>query len=284
MKGVIIAAGYGTRFLPITKTIPKEMLPIVDRPAIDFVVNEFIDAGIKDIIIITSRRKKQLEDYFDREIELETIFTKENKTDKLEKIRTYKDTNFIFIRQQTMLGTGHAMLLLKDIISCPFIVAYPDDLFLNGNVSKDLIDNYNKYKKSVIALEQMTGDVSAYGVVETIESNESGIYNVKSIVEKPEKGKEPSKLVSIGRYLYTPDVFKYLMQGWENHSGGEYYHVHALNKLGQDNLLLGSVINCRRYDTGTPLKYLDTVIDYALSRKDIKNNFLKILRKKLDNY
>ncbi len=284
MTGVIIAAGYGTRFLPVTKTIPKEMLPLVDKPAIEFVIDEFVEAGINDIVIITSRRKKALEDYLDREVELENVFINENKKQKLDKIEPRKKVKFIFIRQQKMLGTGHAMLLLKNVINGPFVVAYPDDIFFDENISKMLIHNYNSTGKNVLALEQMTGDVSAYGVVECEHKTASdNILNVKRIVEKPPKGKEPSKLVSIGRYLFTPEIFKYLEKGWQNHNSGEYYHVFALNKLGENNALLGSIINCKRYDTGTPLKYLDAVIDYALKREDIKNDFLKILKQKIEN-
>lgn len=282
MKGVIIAAGYGTRFLPVTKTVPKEMLPIVDTPAIDYVLDEFEKAGIRDVIIVTSRRKKSLDDYFDREIELENIFTSENKPDKLDKIKPREGMHFSFIRQQKMLGTGNAILLLKNLTgSEPFIVAYPDDLFTGGNVSSLLMEIYNNTGKGVLAVEQQEGDVSSYGVVEvSCAGSTGGIMRLNRLVEKPPKGKEPSKLVSVGRYLFTPDIYEHLETGWKNHTGGEYYHVYAINQLAAEDKLLCGVVQGKRYDTGTPIKYLETVIDFALAREDIGEEIKQLILKK----
>ena len=249
MKGVIIAAGYGTRFLPVTKTIPKEMLPVVDRPAIDYIIDEFVNAGIKDIIIVTSRRKKSLEDYLDREVELETLFTSENNTSKLDKIKCRQGVNFAFIRQREMLGTGHAMLLLKEyLLGHAFVVAYPDDLFTSENVTKRLTSEYLKTKTSVIALQHIDGDVSKYGVVDY--SKEKGEISIKKIVEKPAKGSQPSNLVSVGRYLFDGNLFfDHLEEGYKKHKSGEYYHVYALNSLAAEGKLSGILLNAKRYDT-----------------------------------
>jgi UTP--glucose-1-phosphate uridylyltransferase len=281
MKGVIIAAGYGTRFLPVTKTIPKEMLPVIDRPAVDYVIDEFYEAGIRDVIVVTSRRKKSLEDYLDREVELENLFTSEGSGAKLDKIKCRDDLNFVFIRQKEMLGTGHAMLLLKEYLKNDvFAVAYPDDLFTGENVTKRLIDEYYKTGLSSIALQHIEGDVSKYGVVDYFSKN--GEIYINKIVEKPRKGEEPSNLVSVGRYLFkSDDFFVPLEEGYKAHKSGEYYHIHALNVLAGTSKLSGVLLNARRYDTGNPLGFLEAVVDFALSRDDIKDDFVKILKARL---
>ena len=164
MKGLIIAAGYGTRFLPATKTVPKEMLPLLDKPSISFIVDEFVRSGIKDIVIITSRRKKCMDDFFDREVELEQELSKKNKTEYLEKIRPYEGINFCFIRQQEMKGVGHAMLQAESVIGNePFVVAYPDDLhFGNIPLTQQLIDVYNETGCTVLATLYDPPELYAY--------------------------------------------------------------------------------------------------------------------------
>src|SRR4030042_4078444 len=277
MKGIIIAAGYGTRFLPCTKTIPKEMFPLIDTPAIDFIIDEFILSGIKDIIIVTSRRKKVLEDYLDREIELENIFKKENQTDKLNKIKT-KDANFYFIRQQEMLGTGHAILICKEFIqNDPFIVAYPDDLvFSDIPLSKQLIDIHNKTKGSVLALMEIGGDVSRYGVVDY--KKENNIIRINKIVEKPDKGSEPSRVISVGRYLFTGKIMSLLEKDFTKHSKGEFYHIDSMNTICRDGEMYGCKFTGERLDIGEKTGYLESIIKYSLSRKDLKEETVNILK------
>jgi UTP--glucose-1-phosphate uridylyltransferase len=207
MKGIIVAAGYGTRFLPVTKTIPKEMIPLVTVPSIQFIVDEFVGAGITDIVIISSRRKKVLEDYFDREIELESVFGQEGKAASLERIAPPK-ANIAFVRQQKMMGTGHALLQVKNWIgqdAC--VVAYPDDLhFGKEPLASQLVRKYNETGCSVLATITEPGDVSRYGVLSIADDG----LHVNGIVEKPRTGTEPSHEVSIGRYLYTPEFFTLL--------------------------------------------------------------------------
>lgn len=275
MKGVIVAAGYGTRFLPVTKTIPKEMLPLVNKPSIQFIVEEFIQSGIKDIIIITSRRKNMLDSFFDREMELEGVFTKEGKQDKLNLIAPL-DARFSFVRQTEMKGTGHALLQVKELIgsdSC--VVAYPDDLHLGTTpLSKQLIDTYNKTGCSVMASFHEKGDVSRYGVLELDSDN----LHVKGIVEKPNKGREPSHEVSIGRYLYTSEFFSLLEKGYANHTGGEYYHIFALNELMKQGKVVFKTIEGLRLDTGEPEGYIDAFLRYATTVpewKKVIENFAK---------
>ncbi len=261
MKGIIVAAGYGTRFLPVTKTIPKEMLPVVNVPSIAFIVDEFVKAGIEDIIIISSRRKKVLEDYFDREIELETVLEKEGKGDRLERILPPANVRFAFVRQQRMLGTGHALLQVKGLVGDdPCVVAYPDDLHLGAPpLAAQLIETWRETGCSVMASVYEKGDVSRYGVLDIAADGK----HVRAIVEKPRRGTEPSHEVSIGRYLYTPDFFKYLQEGWERHEGGEYYHIYALNKLMEEGRVVYRRLSGQRLDTGEPEGYLDAILHYA---------------------
>jgi len=276
MKGIIVAAGYGTRFLPVTKTIPKEMIPLVNVPSIQFIVDEFIASGITDIVIISSRRKKALEDYFDREIELEAVFEREGKAKQLGLIAPPK-ANIAFVRQQKMMGTGHALLQVKGWIgndSC--VVAYPDDLHIGRTpLSAQLIERHRATGCSVMASITEPGDVSRYGVL-SIASDGS---HVSGIVEKPLPGKEPSHEVSIGRYLYTPEFFGLLEEGWALHlaaaeksgkAAGEYFHIYALNKL----MDAGKVVFCptegQRLDTGEPAGYLDAVLRYADTQSELR--------------
>jgi len=280
MKGIIIAAGYGTRFLPASKTIPKELFPLIDTPAIELIVDEFIDSGIKDILIVSSRRKKALEDYFDREIELETFFKKNNDVEKSKKIEP-KNANFYFIRQKQMLGTGHALLICKEFIGNDnFVVAYPDDIvFSKEPLTKQLIDVNKKTKGSVLSLQKVDGDVSRYGVVDHKEAQGDIIIN--KIVEKPDPGKEPSKMISIGRYLFVPEIIIILEKQFREHSKGEFYHIDAINEIAGKNELFGCVYNGTRIDIGDKLGYFEGIIKYALDRKDLQEKARSILKKYL---
>lgn len=284
MKGIIVAAGYGTRFLPVTKTVPKEMLPLVNVPSIQFIVEEFVESGITDIVIISSRRKKVLEDYFDREIELESVFTREGKAERLEKIAP-PAANVAFVRQQRMMGTGHALLQVRSWVGNePCVVAYPDDLHIGKPpLAAQLVAAYKATGCSVMASITEPGDVSRYGVL----SLAGDALHVSGIVEKPAPGKEPSHEVSIGRYLYTPEFFGLLEEGWALHleeakragrECGEYFHIYALNKLMEG----GKVVHCHtvgeRLDTGEPAGYLDAVLRYADTQPELRaviDRFLK---------
>jgi len=276
MKGIIVAAGYGTRFLPVTKTIPKEMIPLVNVPSIQFIVDEFVNSGITDIVIISSRRKKVLEDYFDREVELESVFEREGKTRQLSLIEPGR-ANIAFVRQQRMMGTGHALLQVKSWVgSDACVVAYPDDLHIGPvPLAAQLVNMYRETGCSVMASITERGDVSRYGVL----SLASDGRHVSGIVEKPAKGTEPSHEVSIGRYLYTPEFFDLLEEGWNLHVAeareqgrlpGEYFHIYALNRMMES----GRVVFCpaagERLDTGEPAGYLDAVLRYADTQPELK--------------
>jgi len=279
IKGVIVAAGYGSRFLPVTKTVPKEMLPLIDRPAIDFIVGEMIEAGIRDILIITSRRKKTLEDYFDREVELEGVFTREGKADKLARIRP-PEANILFARQQEMLGTGHALLPAEPFTGDhPFVVAYPDDIVLAETpLSAQLIAAHRQTGGQVLAVKDLgDADVSRYGVVEP--AGPGNPCKVARLVEKPPAGAEPSKLVSYGRYLFLPTLFDELRRDLEDHEGGELYHVDAINRMAAAGTVHALDFEGERLDTGEPMGYLEACCRYALTRPDMADSARDLFRR-----
>lgn len=270
MKAVILAAGYGSRFLPVTKTIPKEMLPLIDRPAISLIVDELLEAGIEDILIISSRRKRSLDDYFDRETELEEVFRGQGKSTALEQIRPPRG-HFFFVRQQEMKGTGHALLLAKPFTGPdPFIVAYPDDIFMCGlSLSLQLIHAYEQVGCSILAVQDCgQRDVSRYGVVEPLD--EKNPCMVGRLVEKPAAGSEPSRLVSYGRYLYTPEIYAHLEAELKGYRGGEFYHVAAVNRLANEGRLAAFRFKGEHLDTGEPAGYLEAICRYALTRPDLR--------------
>ena len=279
VKGVIVAAGYGSRFLPVTKTVPKEMLPLIDKPAIQFIIDEFLEAGIRDILIITSRRKKVLDDYFDREIEMEQAMQKPGKEMGLQHIKP-ADCNVFFVRQQEMKGTGHALLLARPFTGDdPFVVAYPDDIvFSKTSLSRQLLDVHEQNGKSVLAVKDLAGqDVSRYGVVDP--SEQANPCGVRQLVEKPPRGQEPSTLVSYGRYLFTSELYTHLEKGLAQHGGGEFYHVDAINQLAADGKMCALDFEGERLDTGAPIGYLEAMCRYALQREDLADQARAIFKK-----
>ncbi len=275
MKGVILAAGYGTRFLPVTKTVPKEMLPLINKPSIDFIIEEFLASGIKEILVITSRRKQTLEDYIDREIELEHVFNREGAYHKLEKVHP-PEAHFYFVRQKEMRGTGDALMLARSFVNNePFIVAYPDDLhFGEKPLSLQLIETYKKTGCCVLATIYDPPDINRYGV---ISMQEDGIH-VKDIVEKPPRGKEPSKEASIGRFLYIPEVFEKLEEGLKKHRKGEYYHTYAVRELAKEGRVVYKRVDGQRLDTGEPGGYLEAIIKYARKIPEFREIIERSLR------
>lgn len=281
VKGVILAAGYGSRFLPVTRCVPKEMLPIVDRPAIDYVVQEMIGAGIEEILVITSRRKRAVEDWFDRDPELEAVFGAEEAYDKLALSRP-PPVKVTFMRQQQMQGTGQALLLARNFAGDdPVILAFPDDLFGAPNCSAELVQTWQQTGCSVLSAVDLAGqDVSRYGVMDVSEVD--GVLRVDRIVEKPRRGTEPSTLVSLGRYLFTPDIFPALEAGLAQHDGkGEYFATEGINRLAEQGRVVARVVEAKRYGTGKPLEYLQTVVEVALLHPELKDDFRTWLRQTL---
>lgn len=278
MKGIIIAAGYGTRFLPATKTVPKEMFPLIDTPAIDFIIDEFIESGINEILIVTSRRKKALDDYFDREVEMEQMFSMKNDAIQLDSIKP-REAQIYFTRQMEMKGTGHAIMSAKAFLGKePCIIAYPDDIvFSTIPLAKQMIGVYEKTGASVLAVEEIDGDVSRYGVVD-IEKKANELM-VNGIVEKPVQGTEPSKMISVGRYLFTHELFALLEEDYKKHVQGEFYHINAINALAQEGKLYACNFQGKRIDVGDKLGYLEGLLRYSLMREDLKNGSLDIIKK-----
>ena len=277
MKGLIVAAGYGTRFLPVTKTIPKEMLPLIDKPSIAFIVEEFIASGIDEILIITSRRKKMLDDFFDREIELENVFAAEGNSSKAAKIKPY-EAKFFFVRQQEMMGTGHALMQARPMLDGePFVVAYPDDLhFGDKPLAGQLIEKYIETGCSVMATIHNPPNLERYGILKLADDN----LHVTDIIEKPAPGTAPSKEASIGRYLYTPELFDFLEEGWAKHESGEYYHTYALNKLMSEGKVVYKETEGERLDTGAPSGFLRAILKYAKQDPELA----EVLREELSSY
>jgi len=279
IKGVIIGAGYGTRFLPVTKTIPKEMVPLVDRPAIDFIIQEFVEAGIEEVAVISSRRKKALEDYFDREFELDWFLRHRKAFDLLPLIEP-PPIKFASIRQDDMRGTGHAILQARPLVQDgPFIVAYPDDLFIGGkSFSKILVEAHEATGKSVLGVVRAGAEISRLSSIE-FEGDEPPL-RVKRVVEKPQPGTEPSNVASIGRYLFTPELFDLLEEGWKRHSGeGEFYHTEAINALAAQDKVVAVFPEGKRLDVGVPETYLESFVEYALSDTRWRPRMLEVIRR-----
>jgi len=283
MKGVILAAGYATRFLPASKTIPKEMFPLIDRPAIDFIVQEMVDSGINDILLVSSRRKKVMEDYFDREVELSSAFSQSNEIEKLEVIKPI-EANIFTLRQQDMMGTGNALMLVEPFVdNQPFVVAYPDDIVLGEKpLSRQLIETWEKTGNTVLAVKELEEDqLYRYGVIEPADSGK--IMNVRKMVEKPDQGAAPSRFVSYGRYLYTPDLFEALRNSDKSHSGrSEFTQTEAINYLAAEGNVSAVQFEGTRYDLGEPLGFLTSALQIGLQRPEYKESLLDEIRRLLE--
>ena len=283
MKGVILAAGYATRFLPASKTIPKEMFPLIDRPAIDFIVQEMVDSGIQDILLVSSRRKKVMEDYFDREIELTSAFSQSNEIEKLEVIKPI-EANIFTLRQQHMMGTGNALMLVEPFVDNePFVVAYPDDIVLGEKpLAKQLIETWEKTGNTVLSVQELEEDqLWRYGVIDP--DGDGKIMNVKKMVEKPEHGTAPSRFVSFGRYLYTPELFDALRTSDKSHSSkSEFTQTEAINHMAALGKVSAVKFEGTRYDLGDPLGFLTSAMQIGLQRSEFKETLLDEMRRLLE--
>ena len=283
MKGVILAAGYATRFLPASKTIPKEMFPLIDRPAIDFIVQEMVDSGIQDILLVSSRRKKVMEDYFDREVELTSAFSRSNEFEKLEVIKPI-EANIFTLRQQHMMGTGNALMLVEPFVDKePFVVAYPDDIVLGEKpLSKQLIETWEKTGNTVLSVQELKEDqLWRYGVIDP--DGDGNIMNVKKMVEKPEHGTAPSRFVSFGRYLYTPELFDALRTSDKSHSSkSEFTQTEAINHMAALGKVSAVKFEGTRYDLGEPLGFLTSAMQIGLQRSEFKDTLLDEMRRLLE--
>ena len=274
-KAVIPAAGLGTRFLPATKAQPKEMLPVVDTPSIQLVVEEAVRAGLTDILIITGRNKVSIEDHFDRSLELEAFLEEKGKFDELKQIRVLSDMATIqFIRQGEAAGLGHAVAVAEPHVGQePFAVMLGDDL-IHPSVPllSEMLRVVEKYGRSVIAAQEVPmDDISMYGCI-TPEPVEENLERVRSIVEKPSKEDAPSNLAAIGRYVFTPEIFGALRETKPG-KGGEIQLTDAINTLAQDQAVYAYTFEDGRYDVGNKLDYLRATVELAIERDDVGPEF-----------
>ncbi len=270
-KAVIPAAGLGTRFLPATKAQPKEMLPLLDKPAIQYVIEEAVRVGITDILIITGRGKRSIEDHFDRSIELEHFLESRGKFDELKQVREITDMASIhYIRQRDPLGLGHAVAVAEEHVGDePFAVLLGDDIMTeSNNLLAEMLRIHDRYGRSVLAaMEVSRDDVSLYGCIEP-EFVEERLARVISIVEKPTPENAPSNLAAIGRYVLTPEVFGAL-RDLEPGVGGEVQLTDAINALAQEQAVYAHVFEGGRFDIGNKLDYVKATIEIAIDREDL---------------
>jgi UTP--glucose-1-phosphate uridylyltransferase len=284
-KAVIPSAGLGTRFLPATKAQPKEMLPLVDKPAIQYVVEEAVRAGLTDILIITGRGKRSIEDHFDRSIELEHFLESKGKFDELKQVREISDMATIhYIRQRDPLGLGHAVAVAEEHVGDePFAVLLGDDIMAETNpLLSEMLRTHERYGRSVLAAMQVFRDeISMYGCIEPEFVEEDRLARVLSIVEKPDPDSAPSNLAVIGRYVLTPEIFEAL-RNLEPGVGGEIQLTDAVNVLAQEQAVYAHVFEGGRYDTGNKLDYVKATVEMAIDREDIGRDLRRWLAELVD--
>jgi len=279
-KAVIIAAGKGTRFLPVTRSVPKEMLPLIDIPLIQYSVDEAISSGIEQIIMVTARGKSSMEDYFDRCVELECFLEEKGDTEKLERMRQLSHlADISSIRQKEQKGLGHAILAAKNMVgSEPFAVILPDDIIdSKGPTLKRMMDIYEQYEAGVVAVERVSDeDTSRYGIVET-EAVADRVYRALKLMEKPEPDETASRLGIVGRYIFTTEIFDMIVRTTPG-AVNEIQITDAMQLLLGEQKFYAYELEGIRYDTGTPSGWLKANIAYALKRNDIGPELREYLR------
>ena len=278
-KAVIPAAGLGTRFLPATKAMPKEMLPIVDKPTIQYIIEEAVASGIEDILIVTGKGKRAIEDHFDSVPELEQTLIEKGKSEFLALVEETTNINIHFIRQSKPMGLGHAVLQAKAFVGDePFVVMLGDDI-VQADVpcTRQLIEQYEKTESSIIGVQPVSSDVThRYGIVDPQESLKGGLHKVASFVEKPAPGTEPSNLAILGRYLFTPQIFKYL-ETQKAGAGGEIQLTDAITRLNEMQRVFAYEFVGKRFDVGEKLGFIRTTLEFALARNDLSDDVKKIM-------
>jgi UTP--glucose-1-phosphate uridylyltransferase len=280
-KAVFPVAGFGTRFLPATKASPKEMLPIVDKPLIQYAVEEAIAAGVNELIFITGRHKRAIEDHFDKAYELENELELRGKKELLEMSRAVLPDNVscIYIRQSKALGLGHAVLCAKPVVGNePFAVILADDLIrAEPPALKQMVDHFSHYHNSIIAVQQIPrSDTRQYGIVKG-RPWEDGIHKLDGIVEKPRPEDAPSTLAVVGRYILTPRIFQYL-ESVQAGAGGEIQLTDGIARLLAKEQVLAYEVRGKRYDCGSKLGYLEATVEYALEHPEVRDSFRAYLQ------
>ncbi|MBF8278711.1 MAG: galU [candidate division NC10 bacterium] len=279
-KAVLPAAGLGTRFLPATKAQPKEMLPIVDKPTIQYVVEEAAASGIEDIIIVTGRGKNAIEDHFDRSLELQIALERKGKDGQLKEIQRISElASFCYVRQKEPLGLGHAILVARALVGNePFAVLLGDDI-IDAEVPclRQMISVFDKYRSSIIAVQQVPREeTSSYGIIDH-KPVEDSVYRIEDLVEKPTPDTAPSDLAIIGRYILTPEIFDALEQTLPD-EGGEIQLTNGLRILLRTQAIYGLAFRGRRYDAGSKLGFLKATVQFALKRPDLAPGFRSYLK------
>jgi len=280
-KAVIPAAGLGTRFLPITKAQPKEMLPIIDKPVIHFVVEEAVNSGIDDILIITGRGKEAVENYFDVNTNLEKMLEKNGKSHLLEELKEIENmANIHYIRQKEQRGLGHAILCSKGFVGDEtFAVLLGDSIVKSEEPCiKQLINLYEKYNCSVIGTELVPKElVNRYGIIKG-RKKEENVFDIEDLIEKPDINSAPSNMAIMGRYILTPTIFE-MIERTRPGVGGEIQITDALKLLLKREKIVSTIINGKRYDMGSKIDFIKTNIEFALERQEFKDEILKFLEK-----
>lgn len=285
-KAVIPAAGLGTRVLPATKAQPKEMLVIVDKPSLQYIVEELVESGITDIVIVTGRNKNSIEDHFDFSYELENTLERDGKFELLKKIDDISSmANIYYVRQNHPLGLGHAILKAKSFIGDdPFVIALGDDIVYNPDapVAKQLIDIYEKYGSSVIGVQEVENkDVSKYGIVKPAAILDENTVEMVDFIEKPTLEEAPSNLACLGRYLLSGEIFKYL-ETTEPGKGGEIQLTDAILKmLNDDQKVVAYNFQGKRYDIGNKIGLLKANIEFGLRNEETKEDLIKYLKEEI---
>ncbi len=280
-KAVFPVAGMGTRFLPATKANPKEMLPIVDKPLIQYAVEEAVEAGITELIFVTSSSKRAIEDHFDKNYELESELEKKGKHELLEIVRSVvpDGVSCIYVRQPEALGLGHAVLCAKKVVgNAPFAVILADDLIDGGNMSclKQMSELYGTRRSSILGVEKVAhSDTGKYGIV-AVASEEPAVAPVQGIVEKPDPDDAPSNLAVVGRYILTPQIF-HILETTGRGAGDEYQLTDAIATLLQEEPVLAYQFDGKRYDCGNKQGYLEATVEYALKHPELGLNFRRYL-------
>ncbi|MBN4910826.1 UTP--glucose-1-phosphate uridylyltransferase GalU [Mammaliicoccus sciuri] len=279
-KAIIPAAGLGTRFLPATKAMPKEMLPILDKPTIQYIVEEAARAGIEDIIIVTGKHKRAIEDHFDIQKELETTLYEKGKLELLDRVQYSTElANIFYVRQKEQKGLGHAIYTAKQFIGNePFAVLLGDDIVESDNPAiKQLMEQYEATGKSVIGVQTVPEtETHRYGIIEP-KSQDERLYEVNRFVEKPEQGTAPSNLAIMGRYVLSPKIFDYLETQTEG-SGGEIQLTDAIERLNKDDKVYAYDFEGQRYDVGEKIGFVKTTIEYALKDEEMRDEIIRYLQ------
>ena len=279
-KAIIPAAGLGTRFLPATKAQPKEMLAIVDKPTIQYIIEEAVASGIQDIIIVTGRNKRSIEDHFDRSIELELELEKSGKQEMLDMVKKISEmANIHYIRQKEPRGLGHAILTARHFIGNePFAVLLGDDVVIAKQPCiGQMIDVYNEYKTSVLGVQKVAHEVvNKYGIADC-KLIDDRVYKVKDLVEKPAVEEAPSDIAILGRYIITPSIFSYL-ETQDAGTGGEIQLTDALRRMSKDEAMYAYDFKGHRYDVGTKCGFIQANVEFALRNPEIKDEMLEYIK------